>query len=215
MISIKKASEDLDRLAEMVRAAKASYNHAVWSASQYTVEIDTAESKQFREHLERIRAQADKAEYPEDWASVQASFRGELRDHRDRSLGAPEQAAERNARRRRGHGDVRQRRRSERRRSQGRVAGRHRQRSMPPATPTVCRPRASRSPKPKPKFWRASKKWSTNTTSSSPSCAMRSARCMNRSTPNEGPRTVPGWQAQRRLESRHHRGADGGDAEGG
>lgn len=86
MISIKKASEDLDRLAEMVKAAKASYNHAVWSASQYTVELDAANTKQFRENLERTRAQAERTEYPEDWASVQASFRGELREHRDRSL---------------------------------------------------------------------------------------------------------------------------------
>ncbi len=86
MISIKKASEDLDRLTEMVKAAKASYNHAVWSASQYTVELDSTDSKIFREHLERIRATADKAEYAEDWASIQASFRGELREHRDRSV---------------------------------------------------------------------------------------------------------------------------------
>lgn len=86
MISIKKASEDLDRLAGMVKAAKASYSHAVWSASQYVVELDAADSKQFREHLDRIRTLADRTEHPEDWVSVQASFRGELRDYRDRSL---------------------------------------------------------------------------------------------------------------------------------
>jgi GGDEF domain-containing protein len=86
LISIKKASEDLDRLADMVKAVKASYNHAVWSAAQYTIDLDAADSKHFRDHLERIRAQADRSEYPEDWASVQSSFRGELRDHRDRSL---------------------------------------------------------------------------------------------------------------------------------
>jgi len=86
LISIKKASEDLDRLADMVKAAKASYNHAVWSASQYTIELDATDSKRFREHLERIRAEVDRAEFPEDWASVQSSFRGELREHRDRSL---------------------------------------------------------------------------------------------------------------------------------
>lgn len=86
MISIRKASEDLDRLEEMVKAAKASYVHAVKSASQYTVEFDSKEANAFRGHLDQIRADAERAAYPDDWSSIQSSFRGELREHRDRSL---------------------------------------------------------------------------------------------------------------------------------
>jgi GGDEF domain-containing protein len=86
LISIRKTSEEPDRLDEMMKAATASYAHAVKSAAQYTVELDPSEANLFREHLDRIRADAERAAYPADWQAVQSSFRGELRDHRDRSL---------------------------------------------------------------------------------------------------------------------------------
>jgi GGDEF domain-containing protein len=85
LISIRKASNELDRLDEMVKAAKASYGNAVWSAAQYTVELEAHDTALFREHLERIRGEAERAASPEEWQSIQASFRGELRQHRDRS----------------------------------------------------------------------------------------------------------------------------------
>lgn len=86
MISIRKTSNELDRLDEIAKAAKASYSNAVWSAAQYTVELDAHDTGLFRDHLERVREEAEKAATPEEWQSVQASFRGELRQHRDRSL---------------------------------------------------------------------------------------------------------------------------------
>ena len=70
----------------MVKAATASYTQAVASAAQYTVELDAGEAKLFRERLERIRSEVEKAAYPGDWSSIQASFRNELREHRDRSV---------------------------------------------------------------------------------------------------------------------------------
>jgi GGDEF domain-containing protein len=85
LISIRKTSEDLDRLEEMVKAAKTSYTHAVWSAAQYTVEVDAADAKRFHEHLEQIRAEAERAANPEDWPPIQASFREELHENCDRS----------------------------------------------------------------------------------------------------------------------------------
>lgn len=87
MISIRKASEHLDRLDEMVKAARDSYVHAVKSAAQYAIELDPEEAKFYREHLDLIREDAERATYPSDWPAIQSSFRGELRDHRDRSLG--------------------------------------------------------------------------------------------------------------------------------
>lgn len=86
LISIRKASEDLDRLEEMVKAAKTSYSQAVASAAQYTVEVEPGDAKLFREHLDQIRGAAERTASPDDWNDVQSSFRGELREHRDRSV---------------------------------------------------------------------------------------------------------------------------------
>ena len=86
MISIRKATDDLDKLAETINTVKAAYVHALRSTAQYSVEIDAEDSETFRDHLDVIVKQVETAKYPEDWLSLQASFRGELRNHRDRSL---------------------------------------------------------------------------------------------------------------------------------
>lgn len=86
MISIRKASEELDRLEKLAKSAKDSYVHAIRSAAQYAIELDPSETKFFQEHLDLIRADAERASYSYDWPAIQSSFRGELRDHRDRSL---------------------------------------------------------------------------------------------------------------------------------
>jgi GGDEF domain-containing protein len=86
LISIRKAADDIDRLSETMNAAKATYIHALRSTAQYTLELDVAESESFRDRLEGIRGQAEAASHPEDWFAIQASFRGELREHRDRSM---------------------------------------------------------------------------------------------------------------------------------
>ena len=86
LISIRKATDDLDKLAETINTVKAAYVHALRSTAQYSVEIDAEDSETFRDHLDVIVKQVETAKYPEDWLSLQASFRGELRNHRDRSL---------------------------------------------------------------------------------------------------------------------------------
>jgi GGDEF domain-containing protein len=86
LISIRKATEDLDRLAEAIDSVKATYVNALRSTAQYAVELNPADIENLRDHLEVIRTQAEGASFPEEWLSIQASFRGELRDHRDRSL---------------------------------------------------------------------------------------------------------------------------------
>ena len=86
LISIRKATDDLGKLEETIKTVRATYVHAILSTSHYSVEIDAGDSTKFRNNLEVVRAQAEGAADEEDWRSIQASFRGELRDHRDRSL---------------------------------------------------------------------------------------------------------------------------------
>ena len=86
MISIRKATDDLGKLEETIKTVKATYVHAIPSTSHYSVELDAGDSTKFRNNLEVVRARAEGAADEEDWRSIQASFRGELRDHRDRSL---------------------------------------------------------------------------------------------------------------------------------
>jgi GGDEF domain-containing protein len=85
LISIRKAADELDRMEELLRTVAASYGRSIWSTGQYAVEFDSLEAAAFREHIEAIKGEADRAATVEDWQSVQASFRGELRDYRDRS----------------------------------------------------------------------------------------------------------------------------------
>jgi GGDEF domain-containing protein len=86
LISIRKATDDLDRLAETINSVKATYVHALRSTAQYSIEFSAADAESFRDHLETICALAETASFPDDWLSIQASFRGELRDYRDRSV---------------------------------------------------------------------------------------------------------------------------------
>jgi GGDEF domain-containing protein len=53
--------------------------------SQYAVEVDPHELAEFRQHLEGIQAEARKAAEPAALRTVQASFRGELREYRDQA----------------------------------------------------------------------------------------------------------------------------------
>ncbi len=87
LISIRKATSDLDRIAELLEAAKATYEHAIRSAGQYAIELNPADADLFRQHLEVIRQQVPNTNDPEEWKTLEASFRGELRDFRDRSAG--------------------------------------------------------------------------------------------------------------------------------
>ena len=87
LISIRKATEDLDKLEETIKTVRATYVHAILSTSHYSIEIDAGDARKFRDNLEVVRTQAESATVEEDWRTVQSSLRGELRDHRDRSMG--------------------------------------------------------------------------------------------------------------------------------
>jgi GGDEF domain-containing protein len=85
LISILKTATELDRLEELRRAAKECYGLALRSVSQYAIEIDPHLTPEFRLHLEEIESQWAAAGNPRDMRAAQASFRGELREYRDKA----------------------------------------------------------------------------------------------------------------------------------
>ncbi len=85
LISIRKSAEELDRLEQLLGAAADAYAHAIWSTSQYAVELDPGDLAAFRGHLNGLKQRVGSASAKDDWESLQASFRGELRDYRDQT----------------------------------------------------------------------------------------------------------------------------------
>ncbi len=61
------------------------YVNAIRAAADYAIELDPAQTGALRQNLERIRQQLENASEAEDFLTVQAGFRGELRLYRDRS----------------------------------------------------------------------------------------------------------------------------------
>jgi GGDEF domain-containing protein len=85
LISIRKTGDELERKEGLIHSAKDSFRHAILSTARYAVELDPGEANDFREHLRLLHEQVESAEAPENWLSLQSSFRGELRDYRDRA----------------------------------------------------------------------------------------------------------------------------------
>jgi GGDEF domain-containing protein len=85
VISILKSVSEIDRLEELRSTAMECYAFVIRSISQYAIEIDLHQAAKFRMHLEELERQWLSASKPEDLRTVQASFRGELREYRDQS----------------------------------------------------------------------------------------------------------------------------------
>ena len=85
MISIRKVTSDLDKMEEMLTTVTAAFEQAIRSTGQYAIEVDPGDSSVFRQHLDVLRSQLAASSDPETCKSVEASFRGELRDYRDKS----------------------------------------------------------------------------------------------------------------------------------
>jgi len=86
LISIRKAANELDRLETLRRVTAECYGLAIRSTAQYAVEVGPAMAEGFRRHLESLQDQLRNAVSPEEIQALQSSFRGKLRDHRDRSM---------------------------------------------------------------------------------------------------------------------------------
>jgi GGDEF domain-containing protein len=91
LISIRKSVNDLTRLEELEKrealskAIRDCYALAIHTAGRYAVEVDPALAVLFRSHLEGIEEQSRAAVSAEQLHAAQSSFRGELREYRDKS----------------------------------------------------------------------------------------------------------------------------------
>ncbi|HEY6341020.1 MAG TPA: hypothetical protein VIY49_05975 [Bryobacteraceae bacterium] len=84
MLSIAKTVHQLDKLEGMHRAAMESYGEVLRAAAEYPVEVDAMEAQMYRQHIERLRQMLENVLGVEDFQTIHASFRGELRDYRDK-----------------------------------------------------------------------------------------------------------------------------------
>ncbi len=91
MISIRKSVNDLDRLEDLEKREKLSsvllecYSLAINSSAHYAIEVDPGMAVDFRTHLKAIEEQSRSASSGEQLRALQSSFRGELREFRDKS----------------------------------------------------------------------------------------------------------------------------------
>jgi GGDEF domain-containing protein len=85
LISLWKAATDLDRLSELQRLTVENYALAITAAAQYAVEIERSQVEEFREHLQALAKALRVAGSTDDLKTIESSFRGELRDYRDKA----------------------------------------------------------------------------------------------------------------------------------
>jgi GGDEF domain-containing protein len=84
VLSIAKTVHQLDKLEGMHRAAMESYGQVLRAAAEYPVEVNAMEAQMYRQHIERLREMLENVLGVEDFQIIHASFRGELRDYRDK-----------------------------------------------------------------------------------------------------------------------------------
>jgi GGDEF domain-containing protein len=85
MISIRQSVNDLERLAELQKSTLSCYQLAIRANAEYAVELEASQAAEFRQHLYALQRALEKATQPEEFEAVQSSFRGELRDYRDKA----------------------------------------------------------------------------------------------------------------------------------
>jgi GGDEF domain-containing protein len=96
VISIRKSVDDLSRLdslhkaelekrEEMSSTIRDCYALAIHSTAHYAVEVDPGLAVEFRNHLKVVEEQSREAVSADQLRAAQSSFRGELREYRDKS----------------------------------------------------------------------------------------------------------------------------------
>jgi len=83
LISIRKTLTELDRQ-ELQDVTAQCYGLAIRSTAQYAIEVERGQAEEFRRHLDVLQQKLQASASSEDVQAVQASFRGELRDYRDK-----------------------------------------------------------------------------------------------------------------------------------
>jgi GGDEF domain-containing protein len=86
VISIRKTVDTLERLEELCSFTKSGYLMAIRSAADYAVELDQSQAEKFRANLHSLADLLDDAGEPDELDHVKVSFRGELREYRDKSV---------------------------------------------------------------------------------------------------------------------------------
>ena len=76
---------DLERLADLQKTTASCYQQAIRAAAEYAVDLDASQTAEFRKHLFALQETVEKADAPDHFHALQSSFRGELREYRDRS----------------------------------------------------------------------------------------------------------------------------------
>ena len=91
MISIRKTvtdlerQEELDRREELYNTVVDCYASAMEAANRYVVDVDPSFTTEFQKHLAALEQKVREARSTEKFRIVQSSFRGELRDYRDKT----------------------------------------------------------------------------------------------------------------------------------
>jgi len=84
LLSIVKAVNQLDKLEAMHRAALDSYSEVLRATAEYPVQVDAVEAHMYQQHIQALRQMLENVLRSEDFQTIHASFRGELRDYRDK-----------------------------------------------------------------------------------------------------------------------------------
>jgi len=84
LISIRKTTNELERLEEFGQSAVACYSDAIGLADRYAIEFNAEQVARFREQLQSLARQLRGAANPQQLKSVQASFDSEVKGFQSR-----------------------------------------------------------------------------------------------------------------------------------
>jgi GGDEF domain-containing protein len=85
LLSIIKTANEIEKLAGLNQAALGSYDEILRAAAEYPVEIDSSEAQTYRRHVQGLRKLLENTLAAEDFKTIHASFRGEIREYRDKA----------------------------------------------------------------------------------------------------------------------------------
>jgi GGDEF domain-containing protein len=83
VLSFRKSVDELDQAAELLTAFRDAVARCIQTTAQYVVELKEQDARAFRGNLEELASRAEHSS-PADLDNLHASFRGELRNYRDR-----------------------------------------------------------------------------------------------------------------------------------
>lgn len=85
MISLRKATTDLERVESLRDAFAESFRTAILDSAEYAIELDSEETRNFQERLEKLAAALKLARESESVQQVKGNFRGALDSYHDQA----------------------------------------------------------------------------------------------------------------------------------